>query len=207
MKKAILLICLLCCIIMTSCSSVSEEAQNIANDGMLNKQQAQSLIDACTEIGINSDSIKVISNSDRCEFTFSKDENGNYYEPVTMYADFNGDSIERIDKGGESAFYTKSDGALEKAYSMEVTSIDSDIILIQIAIDLGSYNEYSGIELNDLKNSEWMKFKGDNRYYFISDLTYNGETHHISMVYEWNGESTILPKLVSFDYDYNAILI
>ena len=192
---------------MTACSSVSEEAQNIANDGMLNEQQAQSLIDVCTEIGIDSDSIKVVSNSDRCEFTFSKDENGNNYEPVTMYADFNGDSIERIDKGGESAFYTESDGAIEKAYSSEVTSIDRDIILIQIAIDLGSYNEYSGIELKNLKDNEWISFKDDDKYFFISDLTYNGETHHISMVYEWNGEAAILPKLVSFDYDYNTILI
>ena len=208
MKKCRIFIVLVfaICLVLSGCSSVSPEAKTLSNKSGLSEDQAQNLMDACVEIGIEPTQISVDSFSGgKCEFQFFEDENGETYPGCTLYAYYDGDEIERVDAGGEVPYYTV-DGTHEKAYDIFLTQFEFTLLQINIASDLGRYEEYAGIDLEDVEAEEWTSGKVDNSYIMISDFSYDGETHNLCFMYEWSGLTSDIPELKTFKYDYVSII-
>lgn len=208
MKKSLMFVLILVLmLVFAACQSdVSQEAKILANKSGLSENQAQNLMDVCVKIGIEPTQISVDSFSDgKCEFQFFEDENGETYLGCTLYAYYDGDEIERVDAGGESPYYTV-DGTCKKAYDIFLTGFEFDVLQAHIVNDLGKYEEYAGIRLEDVMAADWEGYRVGNSCLMSSDFLYNGESHILSFDYEWSGLTSDTPELYSFRYDYVSII-
>ena len=202
MKKTLFVVlCLSLVLVFTACQpDVSSEAKALSSDSALSELQAQSLIDASEEIGIDSDSIDNLAvTGSSCSFLFTAGSDGAEFSMAFALADFNEDEIARIYSANDMVFYDGGD-VLHDIGDYYICDSDKDLLVELTKIEL-KYSDYAFANISYEDSTSWFGLILQDMYVMSSTITDDGGTHDIMVFFDWDGDLENIPEAISLTID------